>query len=87
MLAAGAAPDGATDDGATPLFIAALQARPDCEHEEVVGKLITAGAKVDATAGDGATPLLAACRSAHAGVVDRLLRGGRARAPRGRPTA
>ena len=52
LVAAGVAVDkAATDDGSTPLFVAAQEG-----NEAVVGRLIAAGAAVDkARIGDGAT--------------------------------
>ena len=59
------------NEGATPLFIAALKG-----HHEVVAALIAARANVDLAVNDGATPLLYAAGFGHVEVVRLLVRAG-----------
>ena len=56
---------GLTDDGATPLFIAAQEG-----HVEVVRFLVESGANKDQGMADGATPLFKAAEEGHLEVSD-----------------
>jgi len=69
LLAAGADPNQARDDGITPLFAASVKG-----HVEVVKVLLAGGADPNqARAEDGATPLLVAAQDGHVEVVKALL--------------
>lgn len=69
----GALHDCGSQDGASPLFIAAQNG-----HLEVCGALLRAGAAVDAARGDGASPLWIAAQCGHDHVARELLRRGAA---------
>ena len=85
LVAAGVAVDkAATDDGSTPLFVAAQEG-----NEAVVGRLIAAGAAVDtATTDTEGTPMFAAAmdgfEAVRGGSADRG-RGGSRHGSDGRP--
>ena len=73
LIEAGANKDqGTTDDGSTPLFIAAQKG-----HLEVVRFLVESGANKDqGTTDDGATPLFIAAQKGHLEVVRFLVESG-----------
>lgn len=60
-----------TDDGSTPLHIAAL-----CGHSEVVKYLLSKGADINATNNNGLTPLALAAQSSRAEAVSCLISQG-----------
>ena len=68
LLAAGADPDAADEDGDTALHFVAKSGR-----EEVVGALAEGGADLDKANDNGATTLMYAASSGHSGAVRRLL--------------
>lgn len=71
LLEAGAAPDAAARDGATPLLLAA---EAGCAH--CVQSLLRRGADADAADAAGATPLLAALAGGHGRTAEALLEAG-----------
>jgi len=68
LLKAGADVNSRTDDGCTPLLIAAFNG-----HEAVLVALLEAGAQMTAL-DDGRTPLMAAMSGGHTSVVEALRR-------------
>ena len=63
--------DKATDDGATPLYVACHLGLP-----VIVGLLVSAGASVDKAAKNGETPLFIACHQGLPNIVELLVSDG-----------
>ena len=69
LLDAGASPNAACQDGATPLFIASQES-----HVDVVKVLASRGANVDAPFYDGTTALIVAAQNGSEAVVEVLIK-------------
>lgn len=69
LLDAGATPNAACQDGATPLFIASQES-----HADVVKVLASRGANVDAPFCDGTTALIVAAQNGSEAVVEILIK-------------